>query len=593
GVVRRIHQRLEEAIRQESEAESKTFREVPERLFRIHKSTVERNDRRCEQVVRDLLGRLCEKYQVRHGWLFTPETPMILRAQFAYRSRLLEQRLRIDQRGIISHVYQSQRAYVAEDTNRDPLYVQFLESTRSEIAAAVVVPGPGHQRRVLGVLNLESDEVGWFTPAMREEFEVDVQEFALPLFLMDSVDDRDVTQWPPCSGPQGWRTESMLKSLCDEFVQYLSEHRKCGSLSATVWFADWRQEVLWALTTNGYDYEFLTQALPMESFTGGIAATDRGFVKQTTPEDEPTFVEKEKARSLGLQRITATPIFTPRGGCRAWGSLNLYQFEIAEPERLPEPATVAAFAHFLASVRERFEELRDQAACIHLDSKMRVSRHLSPCNRGPGALLPVLKDLLCEFLAADGCSIFMADEAEEALNVVTSTGIRDERIELHEGRWVACRAGSDDLPLKDSGRESVLSFLYWHPGVALTINAPEEFRRSCESLPEAVSPQCFGGGEREHLTPDSAVRRFLGIGIRLDERTRIVVRLVRSTNSPRFNDGDERLLERLAAFCLQQEFWCRMTEHRQAETPRRRKMSRESGTESESSLPCSEITRSH
>lgn len=590
GVLRRIHQRLEDAIRQECEAEAKSFRRVPERMFRAHVNAVERNDRRCDQVVRDLLARLCEKYRVNNGWLFTHETSAKLYAQFAYQSGLLEQRLSLDQRGIISHVYQSQRAHVAEDTSRDPFYVQYLESTRSEIAAPVIVPGPGNQGCVIGVVNLESDEVGWFTAEMRAEFEVDVQEFALPLFLLQSVDKDDVTRWPLPFGPQGWRTETVLKSLCDEFVRHLSEHRKCGSLSATVWYADWHQRAMWALATNGYDYEFLAKTLPLQSFTGGIAESDRGFVKQTTPADEPAFIEKAKAIALGVKRITATPIYSPRGGCCAWGTLNLYQFEETEADRLPDAATVAAFAHLLSCVRERFEELRDQAACIYLDWKMRVSRHFSSANAKPGTLLHVLKDALCEFLAADGCSIFMADETEEALNAVISTGIRDERIEQHEGRWVARQTISADVPLRETDRESVLSFLYRHPGVPLTINAPAELRRSCESLPEEVSPQQFGGGEHEHLTPDTAERRFLGIGIRLDERTCIVVRLVRSAKSPRFNDGDERLLLGLAAFCRRQEFWTRPVAYSPAKTHRQTSVSTPTAGTEQPSYPLTDFT---
>lgn len=563
GVIRRVHQRVEAEIQKDLEMEARCYREIPERLFRMHEIAVERNGRRREQEVKDLLARLCEKYRARHGWLFTHESEGSLQARYAYRSNLRNQRIRLNEPSIISHVYHQKGSYAASDTSQDPYYLRLVSSTQSELAAAVMIRGVSGRDRVIGVVNLEADQPNRFTSEMCAEFEVDVQELALPLLLMEGVDQDDLGSWPINPGSLGWRSESVMKALCDEFLRTPNERSSPVSLSVTVWYVDWEHQVLWALATNGYDFEFLTESLPLRSFTGTIAQGKRKGVTMTSPEEEPLFLEKEKGEALGLRKILSAPIPSVHGNKPGLGALNLYQFHEAEPLQFPGPPAMRAFTRLLANVFEQFGELRERAACVLLDWKMREGLSNSAPESQPGVQLHVLMEVFRECVGADGCAILMADETENSLNVVTSCGLRQERIECHEGRWVSRRMPLRDLPLRESEPRGILARLYWNPGKPLRFNCGKEAEacRKSGTPPEEDPSNSHDNGE--HLTPDLVERRFLGIGIELSERTRIVVRLVRSMNSPRFTQEDAELLQSLAEFCRRQDFWNRSTKNQE------------------------------
>ncbi len=63
-------------------------------------------------------------------------------------------------KGIIGSVIRTGRSAVVPDVRRDRRYVEGRQQTRSEIAVPIVLQG-----RVIGALNLESDQVGAFTEA--------------------------------------------------------------------------------------------------------------------------------------------------------------------------------------------------------------------------------------------------------------------------------------------------------------------------------------------------------------------------------------------------------------------------------------------
>jgi GAF domain-containing protein len=330
-------------------------------------------------------------------------------------------------------------------------------------------------------------------------------------------------------------------------------------LSATIWLADWEERLLWAQAPAGYDYEYRREPLEGPSVTWLGAESTRGHVERTTP-DDPLFKDKVKARKMRMERILSTPIFDDAAATRSIGTLNVCQFRTADPtaasnrDALPTDTTVIEFANLVGEATTAFERVREEAACAHLDWKMEVSRFATDASQIPAAQFHVLKEVLRECFAADGCSIFLPDENNEFLDLVSSTGIRGEALVQHEGRWVVRRTEPTRYPLRDADNRSVMQFLFDTPGMALVLNRVSDITRHQWMLAHGLPQEIYRVG-MEHITPDVEERRFLGIGIRGEERTWVVVRLVRSTENPPFTVADGRLLEALAGLCNRSGYW--------------------------------------
>ena len=554
ATIRILRQQMREAIAIKKGAAERNS--LPEGLYKVHRRCMKLFRYRQRSLIHVILGELCEKYRAKHGWLFVPDGECSLRAKYAFRSRLRNQRVLLDERSIVSHVYAIERAYVASDTEVDPFYLRRNDATRSQLSAPVIAFGPGQQKRVIGVLDLESDDVGTFSAADAESLEIEAQKLAIPLLSLESLSEDDLTHWPSAPDDKGWVVDGVLKDTCDAFVSSLEGHDHVGDISATVWHVDWETESLWARATSGYDYDYLKRMLQMKSFTGKSVQSDRGIVLRGASTD-PEFVERDKAEAMGLSRIASCPIYGVKSGFQSHGAVNVYQFHGNEPDILPSNATILDFSRLVSSLMTEFEAQRAEMACVHLDYKMRLSRQFAESSYLVPAQLHVLRDVLSECLHADGCSIFVSDETQENLNLVSSTGVRDERVERHEGRWVIRRVDPASYPLRDGSRSGLLKYLYWHPGSAIAVNSREHLPIIAKHRgPEFPSRTLLNG--MEHLTPDTTDRRFLGIGIRLYEQTRVVVRVVRSTQSAPFTSADAKLLELLSELCRQNEFWAQL-----------------------------------
>lgn len=533
-------------------------RRIPRLVERGHAREVKRVRQALTMRVRDILGEMSERYKSPHAWVFIPDTKGALRSVFSYRSRMRNQRIRMDERAIISQVARTLRAHAAPDTSKDPFYQECMSSTKSELAVPIVNVGPRAERRLLGVVNFESHELGNFTKDMERPAEIDARELTVPLICLQSLHPEDLGRWPFEPKSLGWSADQLLYKLCYQFTRSLGRENPDVDLSATIWLADWEEMLLWALAPAGYDYEYRLRPLEGPSVTWVGAESPHGCVVRTTP-DDPRFKDKEKARRMGMERILSTPIFDDAKAKRAIGTLNVCQFRTigieseSTRDALPSDEMVVEFANLVGAVRMDFERVRENAACAYLDWKMEVSRFATDRSEMPAAQFHILKEVLRECFAADGCSVFLPDENNEYLDLVSSTGIRGEKLMQHEGRFVVRRMDPMRYPLRDANRRSVMQFLFDNPGMAVVLNSVSDISRH-RMLDHGMPEEIYRAG-MERLSPDIEERRFLGIGIRGHDRTWVVVRLVRSRENPPFTVADGRLLEALAGLCNRSAYW--------------------------------------
>ena|GEM_PF-6102402 len=534
-------------------------RKIPRRVRAMHSNAVKAMRRTLERRVRDILGEMSEKYRSPHAWVFIPQALGALRSVFSYRSRMTNQRVRMDERSIISQVARTLQPHAAPDVSKDPFYKPCLSGMKSELAVPIVSVGPRAERTLLGVANFESHELGNFTQDMEHPAEIDARELALPLICLKSAELGDLARWPFDPGNSGWTTDGLLYRLCCGFTSALEHENPDTDLSATVWLAEWEEKLLWARAPAGYDYEYRREPLEGDTVTWSGATARYGTVIRTTP-DDPRFKDKEKAKKMGMVRLLTTPIFDDPVAERSLGALNVCQFRTDGPETtedrdaLPSDDTVVAFANLVGEATAELERVREEAACAYLDWKMEASRLATEVSQVPAAQFHNLKEVLRECFAADGCSIFLPDEKDEFLDLVSSTGIRGERLEQHEGRWVVRRTEPTRYPLRDPTNPSVMQFLFDHPGMAVVLNRVSDISGRQQLQEQGLPIKIYPVG-MEHINPDTEERRFLGVCIRTQSRTSIVVRLVRSTENPPFSIADARLLEALGGLCSRSAYW--------------------------------------
>jgi GAF domain-containing protein len=90
------------------------------------------------------------RHELRHGWAaYADGTPLVIPGRQPVG------------RGIVGHVATTGKSLVVDDVTTFPDYWELVEGIRSEAAVPLTLDG-----RVLGVLDVESRELGHFTPRM-------------------------------------------------------------------------------------------------------------------------------------------------------------------------------------------------------------------------------------------------------------------------------------------------------------------------------------------------------------------------------------------------------------------------------------------
>lgn len=524
---------------------------IPEGLAAAHEIAVRRNRRRLQKTIGDALGKLAQQYRAQHAWVYVSVGRSFWRAMFSFRKRLKNQTISSHARCIISHVIQSRAAYVASDTTHDPIYKSDNPTTRSQIAAPVLVHVQDEPERVIGVVSFESDVAGAFVKEQEQELANDAQEFAVPLLCLEAISSGDFTKWPFNPDRHGWDGDRILKYVCDEFTRVTGSRFSKADLATTVWHVDWECKHLWARATAGYNYDYLRNFKPFESFSGDCVQSPPPGEVSRVDSGESSFFDIVEARPMGLTRAMSCPVFDPRSGFTAIGAVNIYQFGNEARDRLPGDVVVQQFAKMVGHVMVNVETLRRSLVSTHLAWQMERSARLADEKEVVAAQFHVLKDALHEYFGANGCSIYVPDAGGAQLTVAATTGTRGRSFRYHEGRWVFCTTLLSAYDLNEKG---VMQYLYHHPAKALVLNDITQLAQVRGAIDPEL-PEAIIAGGMEHLTPDTTARRFLGIGIRLRGRKFMVVRLTRSMDHAPFTNFDARLLESLAILCQHNEFW--------------------------------------
>ncbi len=471
------------------------------------------------------LGRFTEQLLSTAAWLFRyDDANGSLHADIGHNSDLTasDGGLTLQKgKGIVGHVAESLRPYLASDVGDHPAHPQYVDfnlDTKSELAVPIFYP---RTARLLSVINLESKNVDWFTKADAAY----VQSLSVTL-----VPDLIVNAALRCSSSplggwhyrqQGWSIDHTISKVCQGISNALRE--ESGIKVATmVWEFDQEKHSFWVRGTSGYDYEYATQqGLPVRSFLGRVFETRKPLYSRS--ETAPEFLRKFKAAALGVEWVAASPIFAGDMSGSPWGVIAVYGFRVNEGIQL---ALLQKLANFVGRIVSFWEKVRSDAARAYAFAKISRVPH-----RG-NARNEAARDLLQELLAADGLSVFTSNQANQ-LACVATTGLETASGPLYSFQEAVYDKAADVGPtvLLAQNPDQVLRRLD---------ASDDEEEINARFLPRKI---VFLNRFRETAAwSPRERRRFIGLGIRRSDGSEVVVRAVRRAGRRPYREADGHIL---------------------------------------------------
>ena len=489
----------------------------------------------------DLVGSLAERLRATSSYLFAARANGRLDSVITRGVRTdrggTEIHLSVWDNGIVPHVARTRQAYCVGDVADCSFYRPTVRSTRSEVAIPIL--DPGNTSRFLGVLNLESDHPNKFAADNLSAISADINNIALHLKCLLRMDEDNAWAWPwnPKIG-RSWTLRNSLARICTRIAEAVSKDH-CAS--CTIWDVDWRASRLFVEATHGYDYEFIAaKTLALNSFTGDAARLGPEQVLMDDPMTRPKFLEKERARDFGLERVSSVPLFgitsvTPSAvDSQATGTLNVYAFRESRAPHLPRPEELVQLARFLGGTRAEFEAFRKDLALARLHGKLAIS--------DDAGRFDAVRDVLCEVLDADSCTVFVCPPDGEEIIYVSTTGLVPETAVLRNQLDIQRIGNFESVKLRRSDQTGLVPYLARHVGCVLRLyDLANRKDRDCPADLPRVDRRFVDSIARndEHC-------RFMGISVGLEGVSTGVIRVLRSSSNPPFSRADEELLVLLA-----------------------------------------------
>jgi putative methionine-R-sulfoxide reductase with GAF domain len=497
------------------------------------------------QQLAELLGALAERFGASTAAIFNLEENGQLNAFLRHNVRKPQLTAHInDECGIVPYVAREQNGYCAADTSQDARYREDVRETRSEIAVPIIHPlDLEGDKRVLGVVNLESCEINAFASAQISEIQASVGAFVPHLLVLSSLSNRNEAWLPWHPEIHGWDLTRIFQKMC---------HTVAGSLGAdstkcSIWYVDQPKQSLFVYATNGYDIEYKNdRLLPIDSRTGILSGKSRGAVYLSDPQQQ--FVRSEKARRMGLRTALHCPIYPPASKSRQRGIsvLNLYFTDDVHDRTLVREAMIK-LADIIGALTASFATQRRQIATAQLHHL------LEEMPRSSESDFEVIRDFFKDVFAADGVSIFGRRTKNRHLECTATTGLcrGDDRDCTVDPRKVRYKLDAQD----DSAGYTISVGL--NPGTPLRMN--NVLNRSEADLPEFLRQQPMLKWVENFAPREDKNRRMLAYGIASDPHCesksgkRIpsmgVVRILRRSGSKPFTQCDEHLIADLTNVC--------------------------------------------
>jgi putative methionine-R-sulfoxide reductase with GAF domain len=496
---------------------------------------------RAEQRLTNQVAELRERFEATSAWLFVLEPDELLRARITQRTHKRHLELRLDGAGVVPHVARTKRGYCARLVSIDSRYRKEIDETRSELAVPILT----HDRDLLGVLNLESNLEGSFSPAQIDTLQAAAISLVPHLLVLAGLER---CPWHP--EEHGWDLTELFTRFCHSIAAFLDLDSQDDMTTCSIWYADRPKNELFIYATGGYDVEYIAdKTLPMRSFMGRVSASPRGTIWDSAPRDAPDFRELVKADQTGLTRIIAAPIYSPgtSSDCGGVAVINVYFFDKSNQSIRAVTREIGAVADALGAIIAAYRTQRQRLVDAHLYQRLLVRPQSSD------SAFETIKEVLKEVFDAEGCSIFARHPETRKLYLATTTGIEASSVrDSAEASGGLAEARNHQSGYYDMDHDhGYTTYLANHCGVCARKNdvmstSEQGLPRDFPSRPLNKFREKFARSEMDH-------RRFMGIGIGLRDEVSAdredvlgVFRLNRSSDSRPFTRCDQELLEHIA-----------------------------------------------
>jgi putative methionine-R-sulfoxide reductase with GAF domain len=488
------------------------------------------------QRLTEIVAELGERFHGSFTWLFVKEGN-VLKARVTHNTRMRDLELPLRGHGIVPHVARVGQGYYSNDVSKDLLYRNDLAETRSEMAVPLVT-GDG---RMLGVLNVDSRMPGAFSAGQVEDLQAAAGDLVPHLLILEALKGGE--SWCPWHPEvHGWDLRDTFRQICHAVKDGLGG----DGMQCTIWYADWANDELFVYATSGYGYEYVTAAtLPIDSFTGRVAASPEGTVREGRPGDRG-FVPKENDAIMGLRKIMAAPIYPGSGPDeppdRGRAVLSIYCFDDQAEEALPSREVMARLVEWIGRMTLAYRDLRREVgvACLH------QALYAQPCSSDFD--FETIKEKFVEILQVDAMSIFARHRGSDQLYCVATTGLETVG---RPRRYPPPPEHGESVCYDLRVDRGYTTYLAEHPGLCVRSNAGGRGSSGPRTLPDFPPSPRNKHKHREKLPrTDTDHRRFLGLNVDVDGDTLAVFRLIRSARTKPFTRCDEELVARLARVCV-------------------------------------------
>jgi hypothetical protein len=278
--------------------------------------------------------------------------------------------------------------------------------------------------------------------------------------------------------------------------------------------------------------------------------------------DDPRFVRKDKAATMGLQQFCIAAIHLPDDDLagKGIGTLSVYSFS-NRPGALPSRKVMRWLARLIGRMVDSYLDQRERVAAAYLYHQLYAKPRRSDLD------LETIQDKLMWIFEADGLSIFPRLPGESELACVTTTGLElsASRGPLAFSLDVPSRAHATRVAYDPYTDVSFTTYLAHHPGLVFRKNdVPSDLEKG---LPHDLPPGTVDKYREKIARCDTDHRRFLGGSVGQPDDTLGVFRIVRSADSKPFTQGDELLLSRLAKVSWNAFLDWRVRQARAADSP--------------------------
>ncbi|GAB4534781.1 MAG: hypothetical protein Kow0063_18230 [Anaerolineae bacterium] len=417
--------------------------------------------------------------------------------------------LQVGEEGIAGWVAGRGEPALVADVERDERYVPHpaLPGIRSEMAVPLKVGG-----RVLGVLDVQSDQVGAFSEAdlfllraLADQVAVAIENARLHVTMQRRLHEQTILYETSAAISANLDADSVLRAIAGKFT----EAGAVGGCTISRW--DLESDAIIPVAeyivpsphNPPHTWRTVGQAMPLrdDPVASQVLQTNRPTLMaapggKKTPAHAPSWV------SPGWRTLMALPLQLEG---RLIGLVELYDRRASRQFSMDEVQLCQTLAHQTAMAMERIRLFHETRQRLSEVSELYTLANETAASLDLEEVLDAIVRAIRRALGCRGCCIFLLDEASQILEIKAASGLKPQwrdaaRLRLGEG--VAGRAAAEARPIYLADTLQDPDYIFFDPEVRSLLAVPMQVKGrviGVINVDERV-PDAFGPDQERLLT---------------------------------------------------------------------------------------------